>query len=107
MPTFNRAEAQRRLDADDGDPEDLVIPVGEPGQKNCYHESTDCGHVVRTVGSVDDSDRQTRSEAQRQGYVPCKQCVLGTYSLEGSQALRLQLEDPEVTSADDIDWEAV
>jgi len=104
MPTFSRADRRERLAKDDGDTEDEVIPAGKAFDNNCYHEDETCSSVKRVVGDVDDEDWTTREQAQATGYLPCKNCVL---SRAPPSDLRSQLEDPDVDSVDDIDWEAV
>jgi hypothetical protein len=104
MPSITREQTNQRIERDDGDLSDEVIPRRDDRDICCYHNDPNCYHV--TEYDIDPSDTETRAWCQENGLAPCKRCVLGEYTPSGS-AITEQLMDPDVTEFDDIDWEAV
>jgi hypothetical protein len=73
MPNCNRREAEARVAADEGPPEDTVYPsdTRSNSSRPSYHDDPDCQY------RDGDPDPLTRETAQAKWFVPCKGCVEG------------------------------
>jgi hypothetical protein len=78
--------AARRIERDEGDPDDEVLILREQSHRANYHTDPDCQYI-----SADAAYRTTsRREAQRAEQPPCKQCVLGEIGEGSSQRTPLR-----------------
>jgi hypothetical protein len=73
MGSPTAAERERRIERDDGDPEDVVY-VHSNWRGHSYHESRECSGL--NSASEEQLYQWPREQAQRQVKAPCTRCVL-------------------------------
>jgi len=101
MGNLTRAERERLIAQDDGDPDGTVVvgtPVHDPGR--CYHRAdAECRN-----NQCDGRISLTRQQAQRRSLYPCRYCVLE--DVDSAENLDYDdynlLANESVTSIDDI-----
>ena len=71
MASISAAETKRRIERDDGDPDDMVLLSITRGRRACYHADEDCGQLNSAK-----TRRVTREFAQKAMRPPCKMCIL-------------------------------
>ena len=74
-----RDERERRIERDDGDPDDTVHTSDRYHSGTAYHDDPECGEAATVI----ELREQRRETAQRRGRYPCQSCVLGERYREG------------------------
>lgn len=65
-------EGRRRIEADEGDPTDIVYRSGNHHASQCYHGDPSC-HLLESTGDL----TSLRRESAQRHLVPCRYCVDG------------------------------
>lgn len=75
---MRRDERERRIDADDGDPDDTVfcLPSNRGSGGRCYHDDPDCRRLQQSLDDDEQLLDPPRAEAQHRSWPPCRCCIL-------------------------------